>query len=128
MAWPGGRHRPTPPTGPRWRCRSPPHPPGPVPLTALGLRATVTDLGLEFLPLTWESYDVALAGAALGAPRPIVTAVTDPDISMIGGYDLTDAGTFHPVDASPSTNPGHLTTDFPTAPAAASATANAGCR
>ena len=74
--------------------------------TALGLRATVTDLGLEFLPLTWESYDVALAAAALGAVRPLITAVTNPDvqgaISMIGGYDLTDAGTFHPVEHDPA--------------------------
>jgi len=38
------------------------------------------DLVLEFIPLTWESYDIALAGAALGAARPLITAVTNPDI------------------------------------------------
>jgi molybdate-binding protein len=68
---------------------------------ALGLRATITDLGLEFVPLTWESYDVALAGAALGAARPLITAVTDPDVQAaivaLGGYDLTDAGALHAV-------------------------------
>jgi molybdate-binding protein len=73
---------------------------------ALGLRATVADLGLEFIPLTWESYDVVLAGAALGAARPLVTAVTDPDvraaIDAIGGYDLTAAGALHPVGAEPA--------------------------
>ena len=83
--------------------------------TALGLRATVTDLGLEFLPLTWESYDVALAAAALGAVRPLITAVTNPDvqgaISMIGGYDLTDAGTFHPVEEAPPPSPAPDTDD-----------------
>lgn len=76
---------------------------------ALGLRATITDLGLEFIPLTWESYDVALANAALGAARPLITAVTDPDVQTaivaLGGYDLTDAGALHAVTDEPGDEP-----------------------
>lgn len=63
---------------------------------ALGLRAMATDLGLEFLPLTWESYDIALGRDRLGAARALVEAVTDPEvraaIEQLGGYDLTRAG------------------------------------
>lgn len=74
--------------------------------TALGLRATVADLGLEFVPLLWESYDIVLPAAALGAARPLITAVTDPNIqaaiTAIGGYDLAAAGTLHPVDDPPA--------------------------
>lgn len=70
--------------------------------TALGLRAGIADLGLDFLPLTWESYDLALPGTQLGAARPVITAVTDPDlrdaIGGLGGYDLTDAGRLHALD------------------------------
>lgn len=64
---------------------------------ALGLRALVADLGLEFIPLNWESYDIALPGAALGAARPLITTLADADLQAailaLGGYDLTDAGT-----------------------------------
>lgn len=67
----------------------------------LGLRVAVADLGLQFIPLTWESYDIALPATALGAARPLITAVTDPGIATaiatLGGYDLTRAGTLHPV-------------------------------
>lgn len=63
----------------------------------LGLRARVADLGLEFVPLMWEPYDIALTGAQLSAARPIGDAVAHPDlrkaITELGGYDLTDAGT-----------------------------------
>ncbi len=63
----------------------------------LGLRAAATDLDLDFIPLTWESYDIALAGDALGAARPLTTALHDPriqaSITTLGGYDLAAAGT-----------------------------------
>jgi molybdate-binding protein len=78
--------------------------------TALGLRATVADLGLDFIPLAWESYDIALPGAALGAARPLLTAITDSDvhiaITALGGYDLTTAGTLTDLTASAPTEPG----------------------
>ena len=69
---------------------------------ALGLRAGLADLGLDFLPLAWESYDLALAGHQLGAARPVSTALADPAlhaaIGALGGYDLTHAGTLHALD------------------------------
>lgn len=74
--------------------------------TALGLRASVTDLGLDFIPLTWESYDIALPAAALGAAHPLIITITDPDVHAaiiaLTGYDLTRSGTVHAVDAEPS--------------------------
>lgn len=68
----------------------------------LGLRARVAELGLEFIPLTWESYDIALGGGALGAARPLITALRDPavreSITRLGGYDLEQTATLHSLD------------------------------
>jgi hypothetical protein len=54
--------------------------------------------------------DVALANAALGAARPLITAVTNPDvqtaIGALGGYDLTDAGALHAVTDEPGDTTG----------------------
>lgn len=62
----------------------------------LGLRVGITELRLEFVPLTWESYDIALGRAALGAVQPLVAALHDPtvrdSILALGGYDLGRAG------------------------------------
>ncbi|MDQ5855688.1 MAG: hypothetical protein M3302_05110 [Actinomycetota bacterium] len=67
----------------------------------LGLRAVANDLDLNFLPLTWEPYDIALSGDALGAARPLITALRAPEvhasISNLGGYDLGPAGTVEPL-------------------------------
>ncbi|MBB4908650.1 substrate-binding domain-containing protein [Actinophytocola algeriensis] len=69
---------------------------------ALGLRATATDLGLDFVPLTWESYDIVLAGTALGAVRSLMTAMRDPAtraaVADMDGYDLTEVGTLERLD------------------------------
>ncbi|OLF14615.1 helix-turn-helix transcriptional regulator [Actinophytocola xanthii] len=63
----------------------------------LGPRAGTAGLGLDFVPLVWESFDLALGGAALGAARPLLTAVREPEvrtaIEELGGYDLSRAGT-----------------------------------
>lgn len=63
----------------------------------LGVRAAANDLGLDFIPLTWESYDIALPGDALGSAKPLITALRDPQIQAsirgLSGYDLTHAGT-----------------------------------
>ena len=68
----------------------------------LGLRAEANDLDLDFIPLTWESYDIALGADAIGAARPLVTALHDPTvtkpISQLGGYDLEQAGRVDPID------------------------------
>ena len=67
----------------------------------LGLRAAANDLDLDFIPLTWEPYDIALGADALGAARPLITALRAPDvlasISNLGGYDLEPAGTVQPL-------------------------------
>ncbi|MFI7673804.1 substrate-binding domain-containing protein [Actinophytocola sp. NPDC049390] len=64
---------------------------------ALGLRATASDLGLDFVPLTWESYDIVLSGAVLAAARPLLSALRPPEtraaLAHLDGYDLTNTGT-----------------------------------
>jgi molybdate-binding protein len=83
----------------------------------LGIRAHTVELGLDFVPLTWESYDIALRESALGAVQPLLTATRDEavqaSINRLGGYDLTDAGTIRPlhceancVQLSPTTGHG----------------------
>lgn len=63
---------------------------------ALGLRSAAEDLALDFVPLTWEPYDLVLSGAALPTAQPLITALTDPTlrstIGALGGYDLSQAG------------------------------------
>jgi putative molybdopterin biosynthesis protein len=67
----------------------------------LGLRAEANDLDLDFVPLTWESYDIALGADALGAARPLITTLQDPQvitsISQLGGYNLEKTGTVEPI-------------------------------
>lgn len=67
----------------------------------LGLRAAANDLDLDFIPLTWEPYDIALGADALGAAKPLITALLTPEvqasISNLGGYDLEPAGTVEPL-------------------------------
>ena len=69
---------------------------------ALGLRSAAHELALDFIPLTWEPYDVALPASALGAARPLITALRDPavrkTITALGGYELTEAGTVHDLN------------------------------
>lgn len=71
---------------------------------ALGLRASIDELGCAFVPLVWESYDVALGGTALGTARPLIAACTDLDfrtaVEALGGYDLSDAGTLTAIPMS----------------------------
>lgn len=68
----------------------------------LGLRSGAHDLGLDFVPLLWEHYDIALPHDALGAVRPLLTALQAPavraSIERLGGYDLATAGTVHEVE------------------------------
>lgn len=70
---------------------------------ALGLRTDADELGLGFVPLTWESYDVVLPAESLPGLRPFALALRDPDlreeIQALGGYDLTETGTVLDVNA-----------------------------
>ena len=63
----------------------------------LGLRSGARELALDFVPVTWEPFDIVLGAAVLGAAQPIVNALCEPSvidaIAELGGYDLHDAGT-----------------------------------
>jgi len=67
----------------------------------LGVRYAAADLDLDFLPVTWEDYDVALPAGALGAAAPLVAALCgDPlraAVTALGGYDTARSGTVTPV-------------------------------
>lgn len=62
----------------------------------LGVRSAAADLDLEFVPVAWESYDVALPGWSLDAAAPLVAALHDPAVraavETLGGYDTAAAG------------------------------------
>jgi molybdate-binding protein len=58
--------------------------------------APPTALGLGFVPVIWEDFDIVLSGDALPAAGPLIAALRDPavqsSIGALGGYDLTRAG------------------------------------
>ena len=62
----------------------------------LGVRAAATALGLGFVPVTWEDFDIVLTGDALPAAEPLIAALRDPavqsSVDTLGGYDLSRAG------------------------------------
>jgi molybdate-binding protein len=62
----------------------------------VGVRSAATDLDLEFRHLTWEDYDVALPGSALGRAAPLITALRSTElratITALGGYDTARSG------------------------------------
>jgi molybdate-binding protein len=69
--------------------------------TGVGVRAAATALDLDFVPLIWEHYDIALPGDALGAAEPLITALRAPpvrhSIQQLGGYDTEHAGEIQPL-------------------------------
>lgn len=62
----------------------------------LGVRAAATALGLGFMPVTWEDFDIVLSADALAAAEPLIAAVRDSSVQSsvdaLGGYDLCNAG------------------------------------
>ena len=62
----------------------------------VAVRAAATALDLDFIPLVWEQYDIALPGDALDAAEPLMTAVRTPavrrKIAQLDGYDTQHAG------------------------------------
>jgi molybdate-binding protein len=62
----------------------------------LGLRSAATPLGLDFVPLSWEPFQVATTRAESGGLRPLLTTLSNPTvverIVALGGYDLSGAG------------------------------------
>ncbi|GAA2846549.1 substrate-binding domain-containing protein [Nonomuraea rubra] len=62
----------------------------------LGVRSAAADLDLEFIPLTWEDFDLGLAGHALDSAAHLIAALRTPAlrgrISALGGYDTSRSG------------------------------------
>jgi molybdate-binding protein len=62
----------------------------------LGLRSAATPLGLDFVPLSWEPFQIATTRAQSGGLRPLLDALADPAVAgrivALGGYDVEDAG------------------------------------
>ena len=62
----------------------------------LGLRAAAAALDLDFIPLVWEQYDIAVPADALDAAEPLIGALRAPaihrNINQLGGYDTKHAG------------------------------------
>ncbi|MGE0299253.1 MAG: substrate-binding domain-containing protein [Dehalococcoidia bacterium] len=63
----------------------------------LGVRPAASALDLDFVPLTWEDYDLVLGGASLDAAAPLIAALRTPNvraaITQLGGYDTANSGT-----------------------------------
>ena len=68
----------------------------------LGLRASAMDLGLDFLTLLWESYDILLPGEAVGGIAGLREALRSPTlraaVNGLGGYDTSLAGDLRRID------------------------------
>jgi molybdate-binding protein len=62
----------------------------------LGLRSAATALGLDFVPLSWETFQVATTREQSGGVQPLLDALAEPTvgerIGALGGYDLAGAG------------------------------------
>jgi molybdate-binding protein len=57
---------------------------------AIGLRAAGDTVGLDFVPLAWEPFELALPEDALGAAGDLLAAL--PSAAPLPGFDLADAG------------------------------------
>ncbi|GAA4982124.1 helix-turn-helix transcriptional regulator [Pseudonocardia tropica] len=64
--------------------------------TALGLRSAARDLGLDFVHVAWEPYELVLPAESLPPAQPLVAALARADlrtrINALGGYDLSLSG------------------------------------
>lgn len=68
----------------------------------LGLRSAANTLGLEFLPVLAEPFQIATSASEAGGLQPMLSALGDPalraSIAGLGGYDLEGAGEVRAVD------------------------------
>ena len=62
----------------------------------LGIRAAATALDLDFVPITWEDFDIVLSADAVAAAEPLISALRDSAVQSsldnLGGYDLAKTG------------------------------------
>jgi molybdate-binding protein len=67
----------------------------------IALRAAAVDLDLDFVPITWERYDLVLPADALGAAEPLIRAAKSTEtaaaIDGLPGYTVNDLGMVLPV-------------------------------
>ena len=57
---------------------------------AVGLRAAAETIDLDFVPLAWEPFDLAVPEEALGAADELLSALGSAP--AMPGFDLADAG------------------------------------
>lgn len=80
----------------------------------IALRAASVELDLDFVPITWERYDLVLPADSLGAAEPLVRAARLTSIraaiNALPGYDVSELGNVvttrevQPPSAQPQTN------------------------
>lgn len=62
----------------------------------VAVRSAAAALGLDFVPLAWEPFDLALPAEALPRAEPLLAALTAPEVTgragELGGYDLEGSG------------------------------------
>jgi putative molybdopterin biosynthesis protein len=72
----------------------------------LGVRPAASSLDLEFVPVTWENYDLVLPGASLTTAGPLIAALGTPAlraaITHLGGYDTARSGQIVALEMGPS--------------------------
>ena len=68
----------------------------------LGLRSAARTLGLDFVPLVREPFEVATTRAQTGGLEPLVralgTSTTRRRLEALGGYDLAESGSILAAD------------------------------
>src|SRR5262245_15984915 len=62
----------------------------------LGIRAAATALDLDFVPVTWEDFDIVLSADTVAAAEPLISALRESAVQSslgnLGGYDLSKTG------------------------------------
>jgi molybdate-binding protein len=62
----------------------------------VAVRSAAAALGLDFVPLAWEPFDLALPAGALPRAEPLLAALSGSDVAgragEFGGYDLEGTG------------------------------------
>jgi molybdate-binding protein len=62
----------------------------------VAVRSAGATLGLDFVPLAWEPFDLVLPAEALPRAEPLLAALTAPGVAgragELGGYDLEGSG------------------------------------
>jgi putative molybdopterin biosynthesis protein len=75
--------------------------------TGLAIRAAARAFGLDFVPVAWEPYDLALPARSLDEPRiaQLIAILHEPAfraaVAALGGYDCARAGDVRVVEPEP---------------------------